>query len=57
VINHIGLRCRKEENDALAKVEHGLRMDDAAKIAWGAAELLRLQEQMTTEPLGRGDSR
>ena len=40
----------KEENEALDKVEHGLRMADAGKIAWGAADLLKLQERMAAEP-------
>jgi len=40
----------KEENEALEKVEHGLRMADAGKIAWGAADLLKLQERMAAEP-------
>jgi len=44
-------KAEKDENEALDKVEHGLRMADAAKIAWGAADLLRLQEQMAAEPL------
>jgi len=43
-------RAEKEENEALDKVEHGLRMADAGKIAWGAADLLKLQERMAAEP-------